>query len=124
MRPVSYTHLDVYKRQTYGTLPFAGVARAGFIAVQFVRAFVEIGIITQEEMDRFMNSMNTVNKKMARDWKDCQLGKMEKQEFLNKYGHIRPGTYDIMSPFLTAIPTLSQSGSVASSRSLFFAFAY
>lgn len=84
--------------KTYGTLPFAGVARAGFIAVQFVRAFVEIGIITQEEMDRFMNSMNTVNKKMARDWKDCQLGKMEKQEFLNKYGHIRPGTYDIMSP--------------------------
>lgn len=84
--------------KTYGTLPFAGVARAGFIAIQFIRSFVDIGIITQEEMDLFMNSMDTINKKMTRDWKDCQIGKMEKQEFLKKYGHIRPGTYDIMSP--------------------------
>lgn len=84
--------------KTYGTLPFAGVARAGFIAIQFVRSFVDIGILTKDEMDRFMNSMDTINKKMTRDWTKCQLGMMEKQEFLEKYGHIRPGTYDIMSP--------------------------
>ena len=84
--------------KTYGTLPFAGVARAGFIAIQFVRSFVDIGILTKDEMDRFMNSMDTINKKMTRDWMKCQLGMMEKQEFLEKYGHIRPGTYDIMSP--------------------------
>ena len=84
--------------KTYGTLPFAGVARAGFIAIQFVRSFVDIGILTKDEMDRFMNSMDTINKKMTRDWMKCQLGMMEKQEFLKKYGHIRPGTYDIMSP--------------------------
>lgn len=84
--------------KTYGTLPFAGVARAGFIAIQFVRSFVDIGILTKDEMDRFMNSMDTINKKMTRDWMKCQFGMMEKQEFLEKYGHIRPGTYDIMSP--------------------------
>lgn len=84
--------------KTYGTLPFAGAARAGFIAVQFLKSFVECGIITKEDYDRYMNSLNTVNKQMNFDFRKCRDGQIEKSEFLEKYGHIRPGTYDIMSP--------------------------
>jgi phosphohistidine swiveling domain-containing protein len=81
----------------YGTLPFAGVARAGFIAVQFLKSFVKIGIITEEEYNLYMNSLNTVNKQMNHDLYEYYRGEISKEDFLKKYGHIRPGTYDIMS---------------------------
>lgn len=83
--------------KTYGTLPFAGVARAGFIAVQFLRSFVSIGIIKRQEYDAYMNSLDTVNKKMSRDLHQLYMGNLAKEDFLEVYGHIRPGTYDILS---------------------------
>lgn len=81
----------------YGTLPFAGVARAGFIAVQFLKSFVEMNIITKIEYSNFMNSLNTINTQLRNDLKKLKLNQITKKEFEKKYGHIRPGTYDIMS---------------------------
>ncbi len=81
----------------YGTLPFAGVARAGFIAVQFLRSFVKIGIFDENEYNQYMNSLNTINKQMNNDLQKFYEGKFSREDFLNKYGHIRPGTYDILS---------------------------
>jgi phosphohistidine swiveling domain-containing protein len=81
----------------YGTLPFAGVARAGFIAVQFLKSFVDIGIIDKNMYDRYLNSLDTINRRMNADLRKYYNGDMSKDEFLERYGHIRPGTYDIMS---------------------------
>lgn len=83
--------------KTYGTLPFAGVARAAFIAVQFLKSFVSIGIIGKKEFDAYMNSLDTVNKRMNRDLQKLYKGDITQDEFLETYGHIRPGTYDILS---------------------------
>lgn len=83
--------------KNYGTLPFAGIARAGFIAVQFLRSFVEKKIITKSEYNKFMNSLNTINKQLNNDLLNVGKGKYTKEMFLEKYGHVRPGTYDIMS---------------------------
>lgn len=76
----------------YGTLPFAGVARAAFIAVQFLNSFVEENIISDIEKESFLNSLNTVSKQLSLD-KEC----LDKNEFIKIYGHLRPGTYDICS---------------------------
>lgn len=76
----------------YGTLPFAGVARSAFVAVQFLQSFVGIGIITQDEYGLYMNSLDTVSKKLIRD-----LRTLDKDKFLKIWGHLRPGTYDINS---------------------------
>ncbi len=76
----------------YGTLPFAGVARAAFIAVQFLKSFVELNIITQNDYDSYMHSLNTVSKVLNND-----LLSIKKDEFLKIWGHLRPGTYDITS---------------------------
>ncbi|MBR3606316.1 MAG: phosphoenolpyruvate synthase [Lachnospiraceae bacterium] len=81
----------------YGTLPFAGVARAGFIAIQFLKSFVEMDIISQEDYHAFMNSLDTINKKMNGDLKAYYQGNLAYEDFLSQYGHIRPGTYDILS---------------------------
>ena len=77
----------------YGTLPFAGVARAGFIAVQILNSFVEKKILSPEEYGKFLKSINTVSKQLSKDFKN-----LSKKKFLKIYGHLRPGTYDILSP--------------------------
>ena len=76
----------------YGTLPFAGVARAAFIAVQFLNSFVSENIITKEELALFLHSLQTVSKQLSQD-----IHSMTKEVFLEVYGHLIPGTYDINS---------------------------
>lgn len=81
----------------YGTLPFAGVARAAFIAMQFLKSFVELNIMTEKEYETFMNSLSTINKQMNMDFMKVLNEESCNKEFIEKYGHIRPGTYDILS---------------------------
>lgn len=83
----------------YGTLPFAGLARAGFIAVQLLHSLVQVGIITPEEEARFMASLSTVGSRLVRDFSH-----LSKEMFLQIYGHLRPGTYDIRSPRYDEMP--------------------
>lgn len=85
-----YWLLEDCKR--YGTLPFAGLARAGFVSVSLLKSLVSLGVITKAESDRFINSLDAVSSQLPRD-----LSSLGKDEFLEKYGHLRPGTYDILS---------------------------
>lgn len=86
-----YWLLEDCKR--YGTLPFAGLARGAFVAVQLLDSMVKTGVISENDYQDFMNDIETVNTNMNRDLKT-----MTREEFLEKYGHLRPGTYDITSP--------------------------
>lgn len=85
----------------YGTLPFAGLARAGFIAVLLLQSLVSIGILTAEEYQRYMAGLETISSQMADDRRELSKG-----AYLKKYGHLRPGTYDITSPRYDADPDL------------------
>ena len=85
----------------YGTLPFAGLARAGFIAVQLLQSFVEVGVLKAEESATFMASVDTVGSRIGRDF-----AQLQKEDFLARYGHLRPGTYDILSPRYDEAPDL------------------
>lgn len=94
-----YWLLEDCKR--YGTLPFAGLARAGFIAVQMLRSLVHLGILSSTEYQSFMQSLDTVSSRIQAD---LQHG--DRAAFLQKYGHLRPGTYDILSPRYDERPEL------------------
>jgi adenylylsulfate kinase-like enzyme/phosphohistidine swiveling domain-containing protein len=85
----------------YGTLPFAGLARAGFIAVQLLQSFVAAGVLSEEEHATFMASVDTVGSRIGHDFSH-----LTKAEFLARYGHLRPGTYDILSPRYDEAPDL------------------
>lgn len=76
-----------------GTLPFAGIARTAFIAVQILKSLVNSSIMSIDEYNSFMAGLNTISKQMTKD-----RNELSKNDFLLKYGHIRPGTYDIESP--------------------------
>lgn len=86
-----YWLLEDCKR--YGTLPFAGLARAGFIAVQILRSLVSSGVLSDEDRAAFMTGLDTISTRMGHD-----LATLGRDAFLKKYGHLRPGTYDILSP--------------------------
>jgi glutamine kinase len=85
----------------YGTLPFAGLARAGFIAVQLLQSLVEVGVLSAEEKATFMASVDTIGSRIGRDFAE-----LPKADFLARYGHLRPGTYDILSPRYDEAPDL------------------
>ncbi|MGA7414882.1 MAG: adenylyl-sulfate kinase [Bryobacteraceae bacterium] len=85
----------------YGTLPFAGLARAGFIAVQMLHSFVEEGVLSMEEEATFMASVDSVGSRIGEDF-----GRLSRADFLGRYGHLRPGTYDILSPRYDEEPDL------------------
>ncbi len=85
----------------YGTLPFAGLARAGFVAVQLLQSFVDVGVFTTEERATFMASVDTVGSRIGHDF-----ATLPKEDFLTRYGHLRPGTYDILSPRYDEAPDL------------------
>jgi hypothetical protein len=76
----------------YGTLPFAGLARAGFIAIQMLKSLVSVGVFSQADYDAFLGGVSTVSGQLAHD-----RATLDKAIFLGRYGHLRPGTYDILS---------------------------
>lgn len=94
-----YWLLEDAKR--YGTLPFAGLARAGFIAVQMLKSLVAVGVFSQADYDAFIGGVSTVSGQLARD-----RAALDKATFLARYGHLRPGTYDILSPRYDEAPEL------------------
>ncbi|TGD72828.1 phosphoenolpyruvate synthase [Mangrovimicrobium sediminis] len=94
-----YWLLEDAKR--YGTLPFAGLARAGFVAVQMLRSLLAVGVFTQADYDAFMGGLTTVSGQLGHD-----MASLERDVFLAKYGHLRPGTYDILSPRYDEAPEL------------------
>jgi len=94
-----YWLLEDCKR--YGTLPFAGLARAGFVAVQLLKSFVSVGILSASEYAQFMSSIDTVGSRIGSDFQQ-----LSRSEFLARYGHLRPGTYDILSPRYDEAPDL------------------
>lgn len=89
-----YWLLECCKR--YGTLPFAGVARAGFVAVQMLNSLVEIGFLSTKQKDDFLNSLNTISKQLSAQ--SANLNAKNAPKFLKTFGHLRAGTYNILSP--------------------------
>ena len=74
----------------YGTLPFAGLARAGFIASQMIKSLVDIDVFDQESASAFYTSLSTVGGQLANAMRSENV-----DDVLKKYGHLRPGTYEI-----------------------------
>jgi phosphohistidine swiveling domain-containing protein len=83
-----YWLLEDCKR--YGTLPFGGLARAAFISTQLLNSFQSVGLIDTDQKNLVNKSIKTIASEIS------LLHKRGKREdFLNSFGHLRPGTYDI-----------------------------
>ncbi|WP_199737597.1 PEP/pyruvate-binding domain-containing protein [Legionella septentrionalis] len=82
----------------FGTLSFAHLARNAFVAISLLKSAVETNIISQEAMNAFLSSIRTVSHSLTDDAKSTALKQLTWEEFVERYAHLRPGTYDITSP--------------------------
>ncbi len=87
-----------------GTLPFAHLARAAFIAVSLLRSLERKGVITEAQHTRFLNSLETVAREFEHDGYRVATGDIDFDAYVDRYGHLRPGTYDITSSHYAADP--------------------
>ena len=82
----------------FGTTPFSILARHGFMAEGFLRSAVSNNAISEERVKEFRRSVVTVAGDMSDDFSKVVNGNMQKSKYLEKYGHLRPSSYDILSP--------------------------
>ena len=79
----------------YGTTQFAAVARLAFIGKILLNGLVDISKIDKHDIERFMNSISTPVSEFQNELFNLKNKTITKTNFLKKYGHLRPGTYDI-----------------------------
>lgn len=82
----------------FGTLPFAHLARSGFVATTLLKDAESAGIITNAARTSFLSSIRTVSHELTSDARAVSQGEISWEDFVTRYGHLRPGTYDITSP--------------------------
>lgn len=95
--PLACAQALLARTVTFGTLPFAILARHGFIAVAMLRSMVARGVIAEADRERFMLGIDTVVAGLVYDIAAVAAGRLDRDAFLATYGHLRPGTYDILS---------------------------
>jgi len=98
-----------------GTVQFSRLARLAFIGKIILKSLVSRQIIDLDFYNMFMNSINTVATDMNNDFKLLSSGKLQKNDFIAKYYHLRPGTYDITSMRYELNPDLIKNSKVDSS---------
>ncbi len=80
-----------------GTLPFSVLARHAFIAESILRSAKKRGALEDERLNDFRRSVGTITTELSKDLISVASGKTDPAKFLTRYGHLRPGTYDINS---------------------------
>ncbi|WP_323954241.1 PEP/pyruvate-binding domain-containing protein [Aeromonas hydrophila] len=80
-----------------GTVCFSILARHAFIAETMLRSASSCGAITSERLQAWRQSFSTVTTELTSDYTAVCNGAMNPDDFFAKFGHLRPGTYDITS---------------------------
>ncbi|WZB69659.1 PEP-utilizing enzyme [Achromobacter xylosoxidans] len=80
-----------------GVKPFAVAARHAFIAEALLRSAVRRNGLRQERLDEFKRSIRTITGNIVNEYSQVCHGEISREDFLTRYGHLRPGTYEITS---------------------------
>ena len=79
----------------FGTLPFSVMARTAFIGSILLKSIQKDGHLPPRFESILLNSLSTPISDIRNDVIALNDKKITKVQFLKKYGHLRPGTYDI-----------------------------
>lgn len=80
-----------------GTVPFSILARHGFIARTILLSLERRGVLTMDDVSGLQSSVRTITSQLVDDLRRLQLNEISRTDFMSEYGHLRPGTYDILS---------------------------
>lgn len=104
LAPLERARLLLDDCRRLGTLPFAHLARSGFVAVTLLREAEACGAISAEARESFLSTVQTVSHELTMDARATADGSLDWCTFVARYGHLRPGTYDVTSPRYDADP--------------------
>ncbi|PKG37963.1 PEP-utilizing enzyme [Psychromonas sp. Urea-02u-13] len=85
----------LYDCKRYGTLAFSHAARAGFVAATFLKSLVSTNVLSDSRRLEFLKSFDTVAGVFEKDKQKYACGDLSFESLVKKYGHLRPGTYEI-----------------------------
>ena len=81
--------------KVFGTIPFSTMARLAFISSALLQSVFKNKLITAKQYYSVFGTVNSPMIELQKDMKLLTKNKIDKTTFLKKYGHLRPGTYDI-----------------------------
>ncbi|MCE2595583.1 pyruvate, phosphate dikinase [Motilimonas cestriensis] len=88
------TRLDMAKT---GAHFFAILARHAFIAESILRSASRKTVISYDKLQQWKRSIHTISTELTTAYSQVTTGSSSQVSFLKKFGHLRPGTYDITS---------------------------
>ena len=89
-----------------GAIPFSTIARLAFISSILMRGLKDDSNLTPDSINDFLTSIQTVLSEFKQDVINLNRNRLTTKVFLKKYGHLRPGTYDITIPRYENNPTI------------------
>ncbi|NDB47185.1 MAG: hypothetical protein EB163_07860 [Nitrososphaeria archaeon] len=78
-----------------GTIPFSNMARIAFIATAILNSLVKTKHLNSDSVYSIMQTISTPLSEFQNDLIAYHDKKLSYSDFIKKYGHLRPGTYDI-----------------------------
>jgi choline kinase/phosphohistidine swiveling domain-containing protein len=87
-----------------GIPAFSHLARNAFVGVTLMRSLVASGCVSEKDIETFMASLRTIPSAMQEDAGRVVGEEMSWEGFVEAYGHLRPGSYDITSPCYASAP--------------------
>ena len=97
--------------RSHGTAQFSRIARLAFVGQAILKSLLGQGLVSEQEYHAFLESLATVVTRMDEDFANVRAGLLTREAFIERYGHLRPGTYDITKPSYRENPAyLSHSG--------------
>lgn len=81
----------------FGIIPFSQAARHGFIAKSLTDSMVKKNILSSTRAYFLQKNVHTITSEFLEDINSVVLKKFSRSDFMKKYGHLRPGAYDISS---------------------------
>lgn len=83
---------------------FARLARCAFITTALLRDLIEAGALSSARADHLLRSVRSVTFEMRECGTQVAAGALPFKVLVRRYGHLRPGTYDIRVPRYDADP--------------------
>ena len=78
-------------------LPFTHHSRLGFVYFAQLNSLLKKEVITEDQKKLLLLSVNSISTKMKADAYEVKTGKKTLEGFLDVYGHIRAGNYNLLS---------------------------
>jgi hypothetical protein len=97
MPALNHAHFLVEECKRLGTSGFSVLARHAFIAESLLRSAVARGAVDPARVALFKRSLHTITSELMDDYGRIVRSDIPQRTFMEKYGHLRPGTYDITS---------------------------